>query len=302
MAKPDIRSESMLKWDEYKDKSFDLALPSIYGRADIDGKRYASWYWTSIETKRNTSLGVRFLTFILLIFGTLLPVAAGLLEKPDAKLTLTQLGVCALALGGLLQVGDRIFGWSSGWIRYISTATAMENLLRKFEMEWAGYVIDKLGKLSDSDTKPLFDKAVQLQEGLIKLQIDETESWKAEFNTGGALLGDLIKSQRESADKAQEAARATQASQKTTDEAAEKAKQTGAVEVTFVHKSTPVEVGIAVDDSLAEKFTGLVWSKLKIPPGQHKVVITPSGSTSPLIAKVVDIKPAMTTPLEVKLI
>ena len=86
MAKPDIRTESMLTWDEYKDKTFDQALPSIYARAGLDSGRYSNWYWTSIRTKRKTSLCIRFATFLLLILGTLLPILAGLGDKPEWRL------------------------------------------------------------------------------------------------------------------------------------------------------------------------------------------------------------------------
>ncbi len=298
MPKPDIRAESMLKWDEYKDKTHDLALPSIYARASVDATRFSAWYWTSIRTKRQTSLAVRFLTFLLLILGTLLPILAGLGDKPEHRLELTQIGVVSLALGGLLQVGDRVFGWSSGWIRYISTATAMENLARKFEMDWAGYIIGKNGKLDDSDTKPLFDFALQLQQGLSKLQTDETESWKAEFNTGASILNDMIKAQRESTEKASDAARAAQ---KAAQDALDKATQSGAVEVSLVHKAAPVAVKIGLDDESLQTFIGTVWSRLKMDPGLHRIIVTLSDAQAPVITKVIEVKPGAVATLEVKL-
>jgi hypothetical protein len=145
MRKADIRSEFVLTWDEYSGKSFDKALPSIYEKAKGAAGRYSAWYWSSIATKRKTSLTVRLLTLLLLIVGTLCPLLSALWDKPDEKLLVTQLGICSLALAGLLQLADRVFGWSSGWIRYISTATAMENNIRAFEMDWAGYILGKSG-------------------------------------------------------------------------------------------------------------------------------------------------------------
>jgi low affinity Fe/Cu permease len=298
MAKSDIRAGQMLAWDEYKDKPLDEALPSIYGKAKGDAETFPAWYWSSIRTKRLTSLVVRWLTFVLLIVGTLLPVLAGLGDNPAGKLWMTQIGVCALVLGGLLQVGDRVFGWSSGWLRYITTATSMENLARTFELDWARYVLDKGGKLADTDTKPLFDIAIKLQEGLRKLQVDETEAWKSEFNTGAALLGDLIKSQRESSDKAAEAQRAAQKAQEAAEETANKAKQPGAIELKLVHKAAPIEVKVTLDDGQEESFVGTVWAKTGVSPGQHQVTVKTVGGSPANASKVVDVKPSTTSAVE----
>ena len=301
MAKPDIRAETSLDWNEYKDKTVDEALPSIYRRAREVSKLFAGWYWGSIRTKRRTSLGVRFATFLLLILGSLTPILAGLRMEPVDKLQLTQLGVAALVLGGLLQVADRVFGWSSGWLRYITTATAMENLSRKFELDWAGYVLGKGGTLAVDDIKPLFDIATQLQESLMKLQNDETDKWVTEFNTGATLLGDLIKSQRESGEKVAEAATAALAAHKAIVDANVKAALPGAVEISILHKAAPVAVAISIDDTGTESFLGTVWSRLNIPPGQHTVTIE-SKETPPLvIKKVVEVPAGGVVRAEVKL-
>ena len=301
MAKPDIRVETPLVWNEYKEKTIDQALPSIYRHACEASKRSAEWYWSSIKTKRQTSLTVRFVTILLLILGTLSPVLAGLRAEAADKLQLTQLGVCALALGGLLQVADRVFGWSSGWIRYITTATAMENLARKFELDWAAYILEKSGALTNADIRPLFDIAAQLQESLMKLQSDETEKWQAEFSTGGALLGDVIKSQRESGEKAVEAAAAVLAAQETLAEANAKGKGPGAVEVSLVHKADPVPVVISLDDKGGETYLGTMWSHVNVLPGPHIVTVQSDAKPPVVVKRVVEVPAGGVGRVEVKL-
>ena len=223
MAKKDVRAENLLAWDEYKNKSFDKALLAIYSHAETISKTKCTWYWDSIKHKRLSSFGVRLLTFALLIIGSVLPILAGLGDTPDVRLQFTQLGVAALAFAGLLQVADRVFGWSSGWLRYIETVTAMEDLTRKFELDWASYIVDKGSNIGDSDTKPLFELSQRFEDAISKLQSDETDRWVTEFNSGVALLSDLIKSQRESVEKTAQAARATIESQQKDVQESEKA-------------------------------------------------------------------------------
>jgi len=294
MAKADITTTTLLAWDKYKDKPVDEALKSIYEHAISTYRTVSSWYWTSIKTKRNTSLGVRGMSVLLLTIGTLLPILAALWGDPKVRLQCTQWGVAALALGGLLQVADRIFGWSSGWLRYMTTVTAMENLTRKFELDWARYVLNRTGALNESATSQLFDLAKRFEDDIVKLQSDETDKWVTEFNTGTALLGDLIKSQRESGEKAIEEARAAFAAQ-------QKAKQNGALELTLVHKANVEPVTVAIDESSQEDFTGTVWSSLNVPPGQHTISVVTKGATPQTIKKVVEIPSGGVARVEVKL-
>jgi hypothetical protein len=289
MAKKDVRTETLLAWDEYKDKPFDKALPSIYSHAEGISKAKCTWYWYSIRTKRLSSLSVRLLTFALLIIGTVLPILAGLGDSPTIRLKCTQLGVVALAFAGLLQVADRVFGWSSGWLRYITTVTAMENLTRKFELDWAGYIVDKGSQLGDGDTRVLFELAKRFEDEISKLQSDETDKWVTEFNSSLALLGELIKSQRESAEKTAETARATLASQQRTAQESEKARQSGAVELSIVHRAAPVAVRIAIDREAAQEFVGVSWAKAGVTPGQHTISVTTTGVAPQTIQRIVEV-------------
>jgi len=88
----------------------------------------------------------------------------------------------------------------------------------------------------------------------------------------------MIKSQRESGEKAVEAARASVAAQRN-----------GAIELTLVHKADVKPVTVAIDNEPPEEFTGTVWSRLDVPPGPHSVSVVTSGVAPQTIKKVVEI-------------
>lgn len=294
MAKKDIRIESMLTWNKYTNTKFEDALPSIYSTVNLDVVKYTGWYWVSIKTKRNTSLLIRSATILFFGLGALFPLASGLSNEPISKLYWTQLGVISLVLGGLLHTADRIFGWSSGWIRYISTVTAMEYKAKQFEIAWAEYILQQGSSLNNSDIKPLFDLAAQLQKELIKLQVEETENWKAEFNMGTLLLGDLIKSKLESTEKIkndlENAANTAITSQ-----------HCGALSIFIAHKNNLISpITIIFDTHNPEEFIGTSWSRIDVPPGLHSMRIISNISTPPItIDKVFLIKPGEVTTSEV---
>ncbi len=150
------------------------ALPAIYKQALLYSEVCRGWYWRSIRIKRLSSLIGRLLTFVLAAFGIAAPLMAAVMTEDSHKLLCSQLAVIALA-GRRVQLADRVFGWSSGWLRYISTVTAMENLTRKFQMEWGLYIVNLQRPVALEDIRPLFELAQRFQTQLGELQSTETD-------------------------------------------------------------------------------------------------------------------------------
>jgi hypothetical protein len=299
-AKPDISTAKLSLWDEYKDKKPDEALASIYAHVDAASSMICTWYWVSIRTKRRISLAARAVAFVLLILGTSLPIFSAIQVEAVDKLKFTQWAVALLAVAGLTQVADRVFGWSSGWMRYITTVTTMENLTRAFELEWAKYIVSKLTPLDSADVKALFDLAKGLEQELTKLQAEETTKWVAEFNTGISLLESLIKTQREETDKKLDAIRTTLTTQEQAEKTEEKAKLPGAVEVALSHKAEPKKVRIALDKETPVEFLGHTWSKLNVTPGQHVLSVQILSDPPQSIERVVEVVASSVARVEIK--
>jgi len=277
-------------WDKYAATGVPTAnaLAQIFDDAQKYSQAARDWYWKSIATKRNASIIVRAASFVLLICGGLLPVIAALLPD-NHRLLATQVGVAALALAGLLQAADRIFGWSTGWLRYITTVTQMESTTRRFALDWGSYILSKGTSLSDSDRKPLFDLASKFADDIAKLQGDETDKWVVEFNSSVAALGDLIKTQRESAEKAVDAAQAALDAHRAEAAARDHNKLTGAIEMTLSHKAAPMPANIKFDNETVEEYLGTVWSKINVTPGHHTVTVSYVRDASPKVTTIADV-------------
>ena len=287
MAKKDITIEELGAWNSYADKTAGEAIPEIYRRATTHSKNARKWYWDSIKTKRIWSWGIRILSFVLLVIGIVLPLIAAISTDDKNTLLCTQLGVVALAVAGLMQAADRIFGWSSGWLRYMTTVTAMEAATQQFELDWANHFLMKTGPAEDSDKEPLFQLAKRLQDELSKRQSDETDKWCAEFNNGIAVLNDLIKSQRESAEKAVEEM--------------QKSQKVGSIEMKLVHGAAPKMVKVSLDGGSEEDFNGTVWSKLRVEPGQHEVKVKNAATPPQIVQKIAEVPPGGVARIEVEL-
>lgn len=298
--KADISIRSFIQWDAYKNKPPDEALPAIYSYVTDAARSISGWYWASISSKRLTSLTARGIAFLLLILGTALQIYSTTLDKAESRLNLTQVALAAIAVAALVQLADKVFGWSSGWMRYITTVTTMENLCRAFELEWAKYLLSKTSSLDASDTKALFDLAQGLEQELLKLQADETTKWVAEFNSGISLLDSAIKTQREDTEKKLDAIRTTLASQDAAAKAEEKAKEPGSLEVAISHQAEAKKIQISMDDESPVEFLGTSWSKVEIPAGQHIVRVKLLSDPPHMIEKIAEIQAGAIARIEIK--
>jgi hypothetical protein len=288
--KNNITAGSLLPWDQYAGLKPADALERMYLHAGETSKTIREWYWKSIKTKRWTSLWVRFLAFLFLVAGTILPLVAAAGKESGDRLLLTQWGVGALAVAGLLQVADRVFGWSSGWVRYIATVTAMESRTRVFELEWAENILEKGTPLNGEGVKAFFLMAKQMEEELLKLQEDETGKWITEFNSALALLETSVKTQREIQERTLETARSVNAEKEKQELEKAKARLPGAIELTFKFSTpAPKPVRIGLDSGALQDFTGAGWAQPGLSPGQHLVRIETSAVPPVVLQKIADV-------------
>src|SRR5512140_2967664 len=160
MAKQNISvsGADTLKWDLFVAQKATEALPKIYEHAMAFSQATRDWYWKSIKPKRICSVIARAISYALAAGGIASPLIAAIFEQPAVRLVFAESGVAAVAIAAAVMLCDTVFGWSSGWLRYVATATTVERLTRQFQLEWASYFSTSNG-LTEADKKPLFDLA-----------------------------------------------------------------------------------------------------------------------------------------------
>ena len=108
----------------------------------------------------------------------------------DIQYTYIFLGLAAGCVGV-----DKFFGFSTAWMRMVTTAMAMQKDLAEFEMEWARLNSQVAGNPSDTQIQNLLDA---LQDFLLTVHArlqEETKAWVDEFETNLSRLQKDIESQ-----------------------------------------------------------------------------------------------------------
>jgi len=129
-------------------KSLDPRLQSLHDALVKKAQTTIAWYTVKRTAQRIATMRIRWGAVILLgLAAALVALQAAGLPNPIPSFHLgcwaipaIPTNVVEVVLGGIgsgLLVLDNIFGYSTGWVRYMLTEMAVQRALDDFEMEWS---------------------------------------------------------------------------------------------------------------------------------------------------------------------
>src|SRR5581483_7884407 len=177
------------------DPNASLARLLTYVESEAD--KATAWYWRNKRWKARCSRLIQISALILTALAGLFPVVAYLLKQmrwpyPSESGLWSSLFVgIAAALIGL----NRTFGLSSGWTRYVLTATSIRKLLDEFRMDCA-LLLCKTGQNATPDEiATVVQRAKDFRLAVENAVLQETKDWATEFQNSVAQLEKEVKAQ-----------------------------------------------------------------------------------------------------------
>ncbi|BFO13880.1 SLATT domain-containing protein [Streptomyces sp. KM77-8] len=151
----------------------------------------AAWYLAERAWKRRCAWALRAGTAAGALTGAALP----LLDLTGVADGCAPWGYLALLLGVACVAGDRFFGTTSGWMRDVATAQAVQRRLRAFQFDWASECVREVLGPADGTASEAAERCLSVlrrfSEDVTELVRVETADWMVEFRAGGAPLGVL---------------------------------------------------------------------------------------------------------------
>lgn len=243
-----------LKWGTKEE--IQESLKELYGYAEGVAEEAIYWYGYSKRKKAWKSRLLRFLAIILTAVGGLTPIISSLgwsTQKAAGtqELNIGQLGYLFLGLAAACIGLDRYFGFSSGWMRYITTKMTLERTMSEFRFDWA-MMVAKFGA-----KEPTPDQVqLMIQRGKEFLSVvnnylnQETQEWVSEFRTNLAEIERTAKAQAETS-------------------------QPGAIAITVTNgMETENGFTVTLDGQELRRVTGTKYQISYVPPGTHKVAVS----------------------------
>jgi hypothetical protein len=189
------------------------SLQEVHDYVEALAANLAGWYQGRKKWKKRLSAILRALSILLITAGGMIPLvkATWSAGTPSAGgFDLGQLGYLLIGLGGAAIAFDRFFGFSSGWIRYVTTELAIQRAIDEFRLDWARLTLQLRGAEPNAEQ---LEALLQLCRNLamsVRGQVEqETQSWVLEFHSN---LADMEKNLKARADEVKPAAKAAGAS------------------------------------------------------------------------------------------
>lgn len=260
-----------------EDRKFPVQVnpDKLYQSAVSDVREKIEWYQNNRQPKRKWSRWLRGLAIVSGSLGALAPVIASVLGQQ--QVFIISMGYVFLALAGVCIAGDRLYGHSSGWIRYIQTEFTLEQLLTKFQYDWL-----QLPPSADDTAK--LAKIKLIQEFHEKVEAErkrETDDWAKEFQSNLADLEKTINTQTETVRSALQAeiekAKQEKADLQVKFDAAAKAleekNKLGVIVVRVKNGRDFDQVNIVIEDRSGESWERDVTAELEreVAPGEYVV-------------------------------
>ncbi|HXK02776.1 MAG TPA: SLATT domain-containing protein [Verrucomicrobiae bacterium] len=289
-------------WD---DNDVVASLRAVRKNAEDEGQKAINWYWRKKPWKSNPSQAIRFSALILTAAAGIVPVIVQVVKSVspfaipptfDSGSVATLCVGIAAALIGL----DKAFGYSSGWTRYVLTATNMTKLMHEFRMDWVAMVAASAAPPTLEEQAKLIQRAKDFVSEIQGMVLQETKDWATEFQSNMAQMEKELKTQLDTLK-----AQVEQAAKEK-----EIAAKPGAIELTLTNadKTDGFHFDVSLEGATG-KFTdsvsnAKVWTRIDTAPGQYKLSVDAKAKGSPVATSaILDVKagetckPSLTLPI-----
>ena len=254
-----------LKWNTSEE--IQRSIVTLYQYAEAHANDSIDWYGRKKHDKAVMSRLLRGLAIVFTSLGGLTPIISALgwstvqLPRSMPELNVGQLGYLFLGLAAASIAFDRFFGFSSGWMRYMTTKMTMERMISEFRMDWA-MMVAKLGEKSPT-TDQVQLMIQRIKEFLVAINTNveqETQTWVSEFKTNLAEIEKTAAAQRESA-------------------------RPGAIDITVTNgMDTDDGFTVVLDGMEVKRVRGTKYQIGYVPPGPHKIAVSGTIKGEPLDA------------------
>lgn len=164
-------------------------LDELYRWVERGALDTAAWYLAGRTWKRRGAMVLRVGTAAGAMCGATLP----LLELTGMAGGVARWGYLALMLAGACLGIDRFFGVTSGWMRDVATAQAVQRRLQVLQFDWASEGVREVLGPAEGTAGEAADRCLgmlrRFSEDVTELVRTETADWMMEFRTGSAPLG-----------------------------------------------------------------------------------------------------------------
>ncbi|GGQ13893.1 hypothetical protein GCM10010249_35950 [Streptomyces roseolilacinus] len=196
MSQPEMQPGRPARGEDLRGRPFPLGdwgepaerLHELYRWVEASALRTVDWYLADRVWKRRGARALRAGTALGGVLGAALP----LLDLTDALDGAAGWGYLSLLLAGACLACDRYFGVTSGWMRDVATAQAVQRRLLVLQFDWSSESVREVLGPAEGTAAEAAERCLgvlrRFSEDVTELVRAETADWMVEFRAGPAQL------------------------------------------------------------------------------------------------------------------
>ena len=159
------------------------SLERLAAHVSAEGESAIRWYIAEKRPKRVWARLLRGLGLLLVLLAAVIPLLAELGPDIGGRQLSPAWASMALVLAAGCVGFDRFFGFSSAWMRFITTELRIRQVLRGFELDWERRRVGWQDQLPDATaTLAALQACRECIVAVDTLVLEETERWVQEFS------------------------------------------------------------------------------------------------------------------------
>jgi len=179
--KTDIQHSPLpkLEWEPSKRQN---SLELLFDHLTDEAKSAIDWYLKAKRPKQKSAIWARMAAIVLTALAGIIPMIVQIFVENGKPLIQPAWASVSLGIAAAMVVVDRFFGFSSGWMRYISAELRIRQLLREFELEWQTLKAGWKGlDPTDDQVHTILSRAKMFINQVTTVVQEETNTWIREF-------------------------------------------------------------------------------------------------------------------------
>lgn len=196
MSQPEMQPGGPARGEDLTGRPFPLGdwgepaerLHELYRWVEANALRTTDWYLADRLWKRRGARALRAGTALGGVLGAALP----LLDLTGALDGAAGWGYLSLLLSAACLACDRYFGVTSGWMRDVATAQAVQRRLQALQFDWASESVREVLGPAEGTAAEAAERCLgvlrRFSEDVTEVVRAETASWMVEFRAGPASL------------------------------------------------------------------------------------------------------------------
>ena len=161
------------------------SLATVFNHATSVCLSAEAWYAAKRPSKRAWGRALRVAAILLGFVAAVLPVISEITSANGKAVVPPGWAAVALAAAAACVAFDRFFGFSTGWMRFITAAQALERQREEFEYAWNEVLVTVGSPITDEEVAALLGLAHATVVAVQSIIETETSGWLTDFR--GAL-------------------------------------------------------------------------------------------------------------------